>query len=74
MNIRLVLTTDDLFFDVVQFKNSKGNHKYYFNMITPEVCPPRELLCEVKYGGKTFNLAGLSRVRNFYAEGDDGDQ
>jgi hypothetical protein len=30
-------------------------------MITPEVCPPRKVSCEVKYGGKTYNLAGLRK-------------
>ncbi|XP_028412187.1 cation-independent mannose-6-phosphate receptor-like isoform X2 [Dendronephthya gigantea] len=46
---------------------------YYFSLITPEVCPPRELSCEIRYGDKTFNLAGLSRGENFYAKGDDSD-
>ena len=35
--------------------------KYVFNMVTPLVCPSVKLPCEVKYGDKTFNLAGLSK-------------
>ncbi|XP_028411568.1 cation-independent mannose-6-phosphate receptor-like [Dendronephthya gigantea] len=52
---------------------SPNYQTYYFSLITPEVCPPRELSCEIRYGDKTFNLAGLSRGENFYAKGDESD-
>jgi hypothetical protein len=41
-------------------------------MVTPEVCPPRKLPCEVKYDGKTVNLAGLSE-KNFQVKVKDNE-
>ncbi|CAB4017670.1 cation-independent mannose-6-phosphate receptor-like [Paramuricea clavata] len=55
-----------------KYKVDDKTTKYFFNMVTPEVCPPRKLPCEVKYNGKTFNLAGLSE-KNFQVKGKDND-